>query len=427
MRSISPVVGQVKKNPYRLYNYTWLIINEAGDIANATSKIEGSIPWPILRVDLCKLVLGGHNDWGTHLEFLPQEQAIDDPRQVAYTTPGCASLSRRKTLASVLKRWGIYICPGPSHRSHTLNYKCGSAPDYFCASWGCETTGDTYWKPTSDWDLIKVRSRPDYAACASSNQTSKGWYNTLEISFTDAGKKFNWEYTRGAEWGLRIYKNEKDFGVTFKIQLLKNTPSLGSAAIGPNLFLHSSFPKKPSISQTVTLGLPGTTIFQPTLPAGSPFSTELILSLVNASIATIHAANATQYEKCWVCFSPQPPFYEGVATFGSVVTINDSSKLGWHPESHDGLTLSQVSGIGFCLLGPSMLPPQALLEVCNQTIIVEATSRYLGAPNGTYLACSTGLTTYIVTQTFLDDRDYCVVVQLLPKLTVHHAEDLLQF
>ena len=74
-----------------------------------------------------------------------------------------------------------------------------------------------------------------------------------------------------------------------------------------------------------------------------------------------------------------------------------------------------------------MLPPQALLEVCNQTIIVEATSRYLGAPNGTYLACSTGLTTYIVTQTFLDDRDYCVVVQLLPKLTVHHAEDLLQF
>jgi hypothetical protein len=30
-------------------------------------------------------------------------------------------------------------------------------------------------------------------------------------------------------------------------------------------------------------------------------------------------------------------------------------------------------------------------------------------------------------QTFLDDRGYCIVVQLLPKLTVHHAEDLLQF
>ena len=72
-------------------------------------------------------------------------------------------------------------------------------------------------------------------------------------------------------------------------------------------------------------------------------------------------------------------------------------------------------------------PPQTLFKVCNQTIIVNATSQYLGTPNGTYLACSTALGTYVVIQTFLDDRDYCVVVQLLPKLTVHHAEDLLQF
>jgi hypothetical protein len=49
-------------------------------------------------------------------------------------------------------------------------------------------------------------------------------------------------YTR-AERGLRIYRDERDFGVTFKIQLLKNTPSLGSAAIDPNLILHSSYPK----------------------------------------------------------------------------------------------------------------------------------------------------------------------------------------
>jgi hypothetical protein len=270
---------------------------------------------------------------------MPQEHAVDDPRQVAYTTPRYANLSRRRTLASVLKRWGMYICPGPSHRSCTLNYKCGfapdyfcvswgceTAPDYFCVSWGCETTGDTYWKPTSNWDLIKVQSRPDYAACASSNQTSRGWCNTLEINFTDSGKKFNWEYSRGADWGLHIYRDERDFGMTFRIQLLKNTPFLGLAAIGPNLILHSSYPKKPSIPHAVTLGPPGPIIFQPTLSAGSLSSSELILSLVNASIATMHAANATQYEEFWVCFSPQPPFYEGVTTFGSVIAINDSSR-----------------------------------------------------------------------------------------------------
>jgi hypothetical protein len=175
MRSISPVVGQAKKNHYQLYNYAWLIINEARDIVNVTSIIEGSIPWPILRVNLCKLALGGHNDWGTHSVFMLQKQAVDKLRQVIATAPGCASLSRRRTLTSVFKRWGIYICPRPSHRSRILNYKCDFAPDSFCASWGCETTRDTYWKPTSNWDLIKVQSRPDHAACDSSNQTSQGW------------------------------------------------------------------------------------------------------------------------------------------------------------------------------------------------------------------------------------------------------------
>jgi hypothetical protein len=74
-----------------------------------------------------------------------------------------------------------------------------------------------------------------------------------------------------------------------------------------------------------------------------------------------------------------------------------------------------------------MLPPQALLEVCNQTTVVNATFLYLGSPNGTHLASFTGLTTYVVTQTILANRDYCVLVQLLPKLMVHHAEDLLRF
>lgn len=75
--------------------------------------------------------------------------------------------------------------------------------------------------------------------------------------------------------------------------------------------MHFSYPRKPSLPQTVTLGPPGTTLFQPTLPAGSPSSAELILSLVNASIATIHAASATEYEECWEHFSPQPTFTKG--------------------------------------------------------------------------------------------------------------------
>ena len=69
-------------------------------------------------------------------------------------------------------------------------------------------------------------------------------------------------------------------------------------------------------------------------------------------------------------------------------------------------------------------PPSGLARGVQH---VNATFQYLGAHNGTYLACSTGLTTYVVTQTFLANRDYCVLVQILPKLMVHHAEDLLRF
>ena len=178
----------------------------------------------------------------------------------------------------------------------------------------------------------------------------------------------------GAEWGLHIYREERDFRVIFKIQILKNTPFLGSAAIGPNLILHPKSPKRLSLPQAITLSPLGTTILQPILPVGSPSSSELILSLVNALIATMHAANATQYEECWMCFSPQHPFYKREATFVLIIAINDSNRLRWNPKNHDRLTLSQVSGLGLCLLGPSTLPPQAFLEVCNQTIIINATS-----------------------------------------------------
>ena len=45
----------------------------------------------------------------------------------------------------------------------------------------------------------------------------------------------------------------------------------------------------------------------------------------------------------------------------------------WHPKNNEGLTLSQVLGLVLDLLGPSMRSPQALLEVCNQTTVVNAT------------------------------------------------------
>lgn len=51
---------------------------------------------------------------------------------------------------------------------------------------------------------------------------------------------------------------------------------------------------------------------------------------------------------------------------------------------------------------------------------------YLQAPKYTYLACSTGLTTYVITSQFLKTKDYCVLVQLFPRLSIHEPETFLK-
>ena len=81
-----------------------------------------------------------------------------------------------------------------------------------------------------------------------------------------------WKSYHPLAWGLRLYQDNYDNGLTFKVQLLKTIPNNHKASIGPNPQLHH--PKPPNNPQ-----LPGTrppvpapghamTLFQPTLPEG---------------------------------------------------------------------------------------------------------------------------------------------------------------
>jgi hypothetical protein len=126
-----------------------------------------------------------------------------------------------------------------------------------------------------------------------------------------------------------------------------------------------------------------------------------------------------------MCFSASQPFYEGIALFGNFTLLSDARQL---PFESVQLTLTKLSGVGSCMLGPSMLPPWPLLEICNNTFRVNKNRYfYLLAPNDTFLACSTGLTRYIIIQDFINNIDYCVLVQLFPNFSVHKSDDLLEF
>jgi hypothetical protein len=126
-----------------------------------------------------------------------------------------------------------------------------------------------------------------------------------------------------------------------------------------------------------------------------------------------------------MCFSASPPFYEGIALFGNFTLLSDARQL---PFESVQLTLSELSGIKSCVLGPGMLPPRHLLEICNNTFRVNKNRySYLLAPNDIFLACSTGLPQYIIIQDFINNRDYCVLVQLFPNFSIHESDDLLNF
>lgn len=67
----------VSASPYRIFNFTWVITNQAGDIANSSSIVSATTPWPNLEVDLCRLALGADTAWGTPDHYLPQPKPVD--------------------------------------------------------------------------------------------------------------------------------------------------------------------------------------------------------------------------------------------------------------------------------------------------------------------------------------------------------------
>lgn len=80
---------------------------------------------------------------------------------------------------------------------------------------------------------------------------------------------------------------------------------------------------------------------------------------------------------------------------------------------HHKLTLSEVSGQGLCI----GTVPATHEPLCNNTILPSPGNYYLTPPNGTYWACSTGLTPCVAVQILNLTSDYCVLIELWPKVT----------
>lgn len=236
---------------------TWEILNPTGQ--RVWSIKESHTPgtwWPTLHPDVCQLAIG-LDTWD-----LPE---VDEPNKIPLQGPGtgdyprsylgdyrgCRDPQRRCFLGNT----DFYVCPKDG-RNHQQIRKCGGPDSLYCAAWGCETTGEAYWNPSSSWDWITVRrnfTRAGKANCYTSklSQTTCGsnpLCNPLNISFTNQGKNRNNlpSWLKGRTWGLRYYAPGYDFGLWFTIRLRQEATSV---AIGPNkairLVPRSSSPIEP--------------------------------------------------------------------------------------------------------------------------------------------------------------------------------------
>ena len=126
--------------------------------------------------------------------------------------------------------------------------------------------------------------------------------------------------------------------------------------------------------------------------------------------------NMTQ--SCWLCLSSGPPYYEGIATSGGFNNTTSQDGCAWG-NSHK-LTLTEVTGAGTCLGNP----PATCKHLCNETLKSPKTSktRYLIPDSDKWWACSTGLTPCMATSVFDGNKDYCVLVQLVPKVYYHPTD-----
>ena len=139
---ISP--GATSHNPHQPANLTWVIYNpETGAVLNSSSNVAPKGTWwPVLTFDLCVLAADG-NRVGPH-------------QLTKFFAHGSFSLFTRnceRKGPQYYEQVPVYVCPGGGRDWNQIE-KCGGVNSFYCAAWGCETTGTVHWLTNSDKDLI---------------------------------------------------------------------------------------------------------------------------------------------------------------------------------------------------------------------------------------------------------------------------------
>ena len=418
-------MGTQGEGPHTVYLLTWQVISQTGEtVWKKTGQYAPNTWWPPLTPDFCQLA-AGLATWDVPIEDptnsednLPRAKRaateVSSSGGPIQTSPGCRDNWAKDRLASL----DFYVCP-KDDRSRDKAYACGGYEQYFCAQWTCETTGDAYWNPSSSWDKIIVK---------------RGWVKNgagttslpLNITVTDKGKQAL-EWQKGYTWGLRWHMSGTDKGVIFKIQLKVKTAAI---PIDPNQVLTNQ--RLPSVQENKELSIdhnaPPVMPSPPRTHGSTPIPTaaliqegtgDRLLNLMEGTYLALNYTNPDKTQDCWLCLVSGSPYYEGIAIMGNYTNHTKAPSQCTSIPRHR-LTLSEVSGEGYCI---GAVPPSHQ-RLCRKIDKLTSTGfYYLVAPTGTYWACSTGLTPCISAALLDKFNDYCVLIELWPKVIYHTSED----
>jgi hypothetical protein len=117
---------------------------------------------------------------------------------------------------------------------------------------------------------------------------------------------------------------------------------------------------------------------------------------------------------------PNYLFNEGNAVPGHFIPTNNPHRCHWQPGEWNGLSVSQVSGLGLHVTFNKSHPQYA--HLCNITLAHDISSQYLIPPTDTWCVCLGGFTPCLSTNAF-----YTKSSDFLHSCTIGPSTDYLSF
>lgn len=299
-----------------------------------------------------------------------------------------------------------YACPGkPAYQRCSRS----TAAQYYCDSWGCETS--SWGSLAAKWNTPRGRD-PLLITYWDSEPYPHGPY--IKLTFTECS---DIPPAVAGSWGIRHYDpTGPDLGAIITLSY-KFTPSAPSQSVGPNKALkdqqppaRQATPAPPVSNSTRNLNLTSP-------PPQIPGSGNRLFDLVQGAYLALNLTYPNKTKECWLCLQSSPPYYEGIAISGNYSNHTSPPTQCSNIPQHK-LTLSEVSGAGLCL---GTIPPSHK-PLCNTTLNLPPGKYYLVPLNDNYWACSTGLTPCVSSSILNVTSDFCVLVELWPKIGYHDPE-----